>query len=442
MTARKASVVLGSEQRPGTTRTLLTEAQGGLVKRTVLPGGLRIVTEYMPTVRSAAIGIWVGVGSRDEVAAQTGSAHYLEHLLFKGTKNRSALDISSTIDRVGGEMNAFTSKEATCFYARVVDTSVPDAIDVLVDMITSATILGKDVDSERAVVLEEIAMRDDDPSDIVHEQFSAAMYGNSALGRSILGTVDNISSLSRRSIHSFYRKYYTPERMIVSVAGNVDHATIVKLVRKAFAKGGMALDGDQTPFVPTPNKVKFAMRSGEVKFTKATEQANVVIGVPGINRGDERRYVLSLLNAALGGGMSSRLFQEVREKRGLVYTVYSFAQQFQDTGMVGVYAGCNPKRLPAVQEVVADVLRDVAANGITQAELDRAKGQMQGGMVLGLEDTNSRMSRIARSEMNYGYLSSVSEVLDEVNSVTLEQVHELAHHLWSDEWLTAIVGPE
>ncbi len=442
VTSRKATVVLGSEQRPGTTRTLLTEAQGGLVKRTVLPGGLRIITEYMPTVRSAAIGIWVGVGSRDEVAAQTGSAHYLEHLLFKGTKNRTALDISSTIDRVGGEMNAFTSKEVTCFYTRVVDTSVPSAIDVLVDMITSATITPKDVDSERAVVLEEIAMRDDDPSDIVHEQFSRALYGNSALGRSILGTVDNISSLSRRSIHGFYRKYYTPDRMVVAVAGNVDHATIVKLVRKAFAQGGVDLSGDATPYVPAPNKVKFAMRSGEVKFDKATEQANIVVGVPGINRGDDRRYVLNLLNAALGGGMSSRLFQEVREKRGLVYTVYSFAQQFQDTGLVGVYAGCSPKRLPAVQEVVSDVLRDVAAHGITQDELDRAKGQMAGGMVLGLEDTSSRMSRIARNEMNYGYVSSVSEVLDEVNSVTLEQVHELAHHLWSSDWLTAIVGPD
>lgn len=442
MTTRNSRVVLGSEQRPGTTRTLLTEAQGGLVKRTVLPGGLRILTEHMPTVRSAAIGIWVGVGSRDEMAAQTGSAHYLEHLLFKGTKTRSALDISSTIDRVGGEMNAFTSKEATCFYARVVDTSVPDAIEVLVDMITSATITTKDVDSERAVVLEEIAMRDDDPSDIVHEQFSAALYGNSPLGRSILGTVDNISSLSRRSIHGFYQKYYTPDRIVVTVAGNVDHATVVKLVRKAFAKGGVALEGDATPYVPNPNRVKFARRSGEVRFTKATEQANLVVGVPGLSRGDDRRYVLSLLNAAMGGGMSSRLFQEVREKRGLVYTVYSFAQQFQDTGMVGVYAGCSPKRLPAVQEVVADVLRDVAANGITQDELDRAKGQMQGGMVLGLEDTNSRMSRMARSEMNYGYLTSVSEVLEEVNAVTLEQVHELAHHLWSDEWLTAIVGPE
>lgn len=241
-------MVLGHEQRPGTTRTLLTVEQGGLVKRTVLPGGLRIITEQMPSVRSAAIGIWVNVGSRDEVASQTGSAHYLEHLLFKGTKNRSALDISSTIDAVGGEMNAFTSKELTCFYTRVLDTSVPEAIEVLVDMITSATITSVDVDQERQVVLEEIAMRDDDPADIVHEQFSRALFGDAPLGRSILGTVENISSLSRRSIHGFYRKYYSPDRLVIAVAGNIDHAVIVKQIRRAFNLGGVDLDGEETPY--------------------------------------------------------------------------------------------------------------------------------------------------------------------------------------------------
>lgn len=435
-------MVLGHEQRPGTTRTLLTAEQGGLVKRTVLPSGLRIITEQMPSVRSAAIGIWVNVGSRDEVASQTGSAHYLEHLLFKGTKTRSALEISSTIDAVGGEMNAFTSKEVTCFYTRVLDTSVPKAIDVLVDMITSATITTEDVDQERQVVLEEIAMRDDDPADLVHEHFSKAMFGDAPLGRSILGTVENISSLSRRSIHGFYKKYYSPDRLVVAVAGNIDHATVVKLVRKAFSAGGVSLDGEVSPYVPTKSKTKISRDGGFVKFIKTTEQANVVIGVPGLDRADERRYIQSVFNAALGGGMSSRLFQEVREKRGLVYTVYSFGQQFQDSGIAGVYAGCNPKNLDQVREVVANVLDDVAANGITQVELDKAKGQVSGGMVLGLEDTSSRMSRIARSEMNNGYVPSVTEVLDRVSAVTLDEVHSLAHHLWSQERMTTVVGPE
>lgn len=442
MTSKSDRVVLGSKQPLGTTRTLLTAEQGGLVKRTVLPGGLRIITEHMPTVRSAAIGIWVNVGSRDEVASQTGSAHYLEHLLFKGTKTRSALDISSSIDAVGGEMNAFTSKEVTCFYTRVLDTSVPTAIDVLVDMITSATIATSDVDQERSVVLEEISMRDDDPSDIVHEHFAKAMFGDAPLGRSILGTVANIESLSRRSIHSFYRKYYTPDRLVVAVAGNVDHSTVVKLVRRAFAKGGMAIEGDTKPFVGSASKVKIARTTGFSKFNKVTEQANLVIGVPGIHRNDDRRFQLSVLNAALGGGMSSRLFQEVREKRGLVYSTYSFAQQYADTGVVGVYAGCQPKRLETVREVMSDVLADVAANGISQAELDRAKGQVSGSTVLGLEDTSSRMSRIARNEMNNGYVPSVTDILDEVNSVTLEEVHSLAHHLWSQEMQTVVVGPE
>jgi predicted Zn-dependent peptidase len=435
-------VVLGHEQRPGTTRTLLTAEQGGLVKRTVLPGGLRIITEQMPSVRSAAIGIWVNVGSRDEVASQTGSAHYLEHLLFKGTKNRSALDISSTIDAVGGEMNAFTSKEVTCFYTRVLDTSVPEAIEVLVDMITSATITSIDVDQERQVVLEEIAMRDDDPADIVHEQFSRALFGDAPLGRSILGTVENISSLSRRSIHGFYRKYYSPDRLVIAVAGNIDHASIVKQIRKAFNLGGVDLAGEETPYVPPKVKTKVSHTGGFVKFDKTTEQANLVIGVPGLDRGDERRYIQSVFNAALGGGMSSRLFQEVREKRGLVYTVYSFGQQFQDAGMAGVYAGCSPKNLEQVTQVITDVLDEVALNGITKAELAKAKGQVSGGMVLGLEDTSSRMSRIARSEMNHGYVPSVSQVLERISSVTLDEVQALAHHLWSQERLTAVVGPE
>ena len=442
MSARNSAVVLGHEQRPGTTRTLLTAEQGGLVKRTVLPGGLRIITEQMPSVRSAAIGIWVNVGSRDEVASQTGSAHYLEHLLFKGTKNRSALDISSTIDAVGGEMNAFTSKEVTCFYTRVLDTSVPEAIEVLVDMITSATITSIDVDQERQVVLEEIAMRDDDPADIVHEQFSRALFGDAPLGRSILGTVENISSLSRRSIHGFYRKYYSPDRLVIAVAGNIDHASIVKQIRKAFNLGGFDLAGEETPYVPPKVKTKVSHTGGFVKFDKTTEQANLVIGVPGLDRGDERRYIQSVFNAALGGGMSSRLFQEVREKRGLVYTVYSFGQQFQDAGMAGVYAGCSPKNLEQVTQVITDVLDEVALNGITKEELAKAKGQVSGGMVLGLEDTSSRMSRIARSEMNHGYVPSVSQVLERISSVTLEEVHALAHHLWSQERLTAVVGPE
>lgn len=434
-------MVLGHEQRPGTTRTLLTAEQGGLVKRTVLQGGLRIITEQMPSVRSAAIGIWVNVGSRDEVASQTGSAHYLEHLLFKGTKNRSALDISSTIDAVGGEMNAFTSKELTCFYTRVLDTSVPEAIEVLVDMITSATITSVDVDQERQVVLEEIAMRDDDPADIVHEQFSRALFGDAPLGRSILGTVENISSLSRRSIHGFYRKYYSPDRLVIAVAGNIDHAVIVKQIRRAFNLGGVDLDGEETPYVPPKVKTKVLHTGGFVKFDKTTEQANLVIGVPGLDRGDERRYIQSVFNAALGGGMSSRLFQEVREKRGLVYTVYSFGQQFQDAGMSGVYAGCSPKNLEQVTQVITDVLDEVALNGITKAELAKAKGQVSGGMVLGLEDTSSRMSRIARSEMNHGYVPSVSQVLERISAVTLEEVQELAHHLWSQERLFAVVGP-
>lgn len=441
-TTKKSAVVSGYEQRPGTTRTLLTADQGGLVKRTVLPGGLRIITEHMPTVRSATIGIWVNVGSRDEIASQTGSAHYLEHLLFKGTTTRNALEISSAIDAVGGEMNAFTSKENTCFYARVLDQNLPTAIDVLVDMITSATISSTDVDQERHVVLEEIAMRDDDPSDLVHEHFAQQMFGDTPLGRSILGTSENIAQLSRRSIHGFYRKYYTPDRLVVAVAGNVNHAQVVRLVRQAFERGSVELSGDHHPYLAKQTKAQVNRAGGNVHFVKITEQANVVIGVPGLTRTDERRYVQSVLNSVLGGGMSSRLFQEVREKRGLVYSVYSFAQQFHDAGIAGVYAGCNPKKLPEVLDVCSDVLSNIAEHGITAEELQRAKGQVSGGLVLGLEDSSSIMSRIARNELTQGSLPSVSDILNRVQDVTLEDVQSLAHHLWSQPWLTAVVGPE
>ena len=237
--------------------------------------------------------------------------------------------------------------------------------------------------------------------------------------------------------------------VVLQVVAHLVHAgdvlavdVIVKLVRKAFAKGGMDLDGDTTPYVGTKSKVKIARTASFNKFNKVTEQANLVIGVPGIDRNDVRRFQMTVLNAALGGGMSSRLFQEVREKRGLVYSTYSFSQQYADTGVVGVYAGCQPKRLDAVREVMSDVLADIAANGITQEELERAKGQVTGGTVLGLEDTSSRMSRIARNEMNNGFVPSVSDILDEVNAVTLDQVRTLAHHVWSQEMQTVVVGPE
>ena len=427
------------EQAAGSTRTLLVE-DGARVRRTVLPGGLRVVTENVPGVRSAAFGIWVGVGSRDETPAQAGAAHYLEHLLFKGTARRSALDISASLDAVGGEMNAFTSKEYTCFYARVLDADLPLAVDVISDLVTSALLRAHDVESERDVILEEIAMRDDDPGDLVHEEFADAMFGPTPLGRPILGTVDTIESITPRAIRGFYKRQYRPENMVVSAAGNVDHAAVVRLAKKAFGAAGF-LDGDAEPALPRTGSFR-TRGAGDVRvLSKTTEQANVVLGVPGVARDDDRRFALGVLNAALGGGMSSRLFQEIREKRGLAYSVFSFASHYADTGMFGVYAGCMPKKVDEVLAISRDELAKVARDGLTAEELGRGKGQVRGGLVLGLEDTGSRMSRIGKAELLAGDLWSTADVLAAIDDVTVDDVREIAGGLLEVTPTLAVIGP-
>ncbi len=436
---RSHRVPSARDQKPGSTRTLLDE-DGARVRRTVLPGGLRVVTENLPGVRSAAFGIWVGVGSRDETPAQAGAAHYLEHLLFKGTERRSALDISAAIDAVGGEMNAFTSKEYTCFYARVLDVDLPLAVDVVSDLVTSALLRAKDVDGERDVILEEIAMRDDDPGDLVHEEFADAMFGRTPLGRPILGTVETIESITPRAIRAFYRRQYRPENIVVSATGNVDHVTVVRLVRKAFGPAGF-LDGDAVPAVPRAGEFR-TRGAGDVRvLTKTTEQANIVLGVPGIARDDDRRFALSVLSSALGGGMSSRLFQEIREKRGLAYSVFSFASHYADTGQFGVYAGCMPKKVDEVLAVCRDELVKVAASGLTDEELQRGKGQMRGGLVLGMEDTGSRMSRIGKAELLTGDLWSTADVLAAIEAVTIDDVKAIADSLLEVTPTLAVIGP-
>ena len=424
------------------TRTLHKGQDGSVVKRTVLPCGLRIVTEAVPTMRSVALGVWVGVGSRDESGKQAGASHYLEHLLFKGTKQRSALEISSAIDRLGGEINAFTAKEFTCFYARVLDVDLPVAMDVVVDLVLSSTITGPDFEAERGVILEEIAMHDDDPGDVVHDTFASTMFGDTPLGRPILGTVDSIESLGRDTVRRYYRRWYRPEHMVVAAAGNLDHSAVVRMVKKAFAAGGADLgdDGERTAAVrrvqPKPR------RSGGVAvIPRSTEQVNLVLGVPGVDRSDPRRFALGVLNAALGGGMSSRLFQEVREKRGLAYSVYSYHSQYSDAGLFGVYAGCMPKKVDDVLDLCRAELQRVCHRGVTAEELDRGKGQLRGSLVLGMEDTSSRMNRIGKSELVYGEMLSLDEVLDRIDAVTLGDVHEVASELLAVPPTLAVIGP-
>ena len=411
------------------------------VRKTVLPSGLRIVTEEIPGVRSAAYGIWVNVGSRDESPKVAGASHFLEHLLFKGTKTRSALDISSSIEAVGGEMNAFTSKEYTCFYARVIDTDLPLAIDVISDLITSSVARAEDVESERKVVLEEISMRDDDPSDLVHELFGETFYGDTPLGRPILGTVESIKSLSRNSIFNYYKKRYLPQDIVVAIAGNIKHQKVVDHVIRAMSQDSF-LDTPKEAFKIRSNSPARRSQNREIGvMNRKTEQAHLFLGMPGVARDDHRRFAMGVLSAALGGGMSSRLFQEIREKRGLAYSVYSYAQQYAGSGFIGFYAGCNPSKATEVVSIMRDVLHDVASNGLTHEELIRAQGAVRGALVLSQEDTGSRMSRIGKSELVYGEIMTFDQILKAVADVTSADIRALAAEILHSAPTLAVVGP-
>ncbi len=410
------------------------------VRRTVLPSGLRIVTEEVSSVRSAAVGIWVNVGSRDETPAVAGASHFLEHLLFKGTTRRTALEISSSIESVGGEMNAFTGKEYTCFYARVIDTDLPMAVDVVCDLITSSLVTATDVDAERKVVLEEIAMRDDDPSDLVHDLFSDAYYGDTPLGRAILGSVESINEMSRRSVFNYYKKRYIPQDLVVAVAGNIKHKTVVDMVEKALSRDGF-LDVTGEPQVRPNKAIKVKEQRSVGLLTRKTEQAHMFYGLAGVSREDDRRFTMGILSAALGGGMSSRLFQEIREKRGLAYSVYSYAQQFAGSGLLGFYAGCHPTKAIEVVEIIREVLHDVAENGMSAEEISRAKGAVKGSLVLSQEDSGSRMSNIGKSEIVYGEVMSFDEILKRISDVTPVAVRQLAGEILLQRPTLALVGP-
>src|SRR5579864_7455296 len=385
------------------------------VSRTILPGGLRVVSEFLPSVRSVALGIWVGVGSRDEDVAHAGATHYLEHLLFKGTARRTALEISAEMDAVGGEMNAFTAKEYTCYYARVLDADLPLAVDILSDMVARSLVTPKDVDAERNVVLEEIAMNEDDPSDTAHEAFTARLFGDTPLGRPILGTADSINAITREQIFEHYQARYTPEHLVVAAAGNLDHERLVQLVAEAF---GPALARVAEPAPPRLNGSHpgfgAAAGVGTTLISRGIEQANLVLGCEALARTDERRFALGVLNAAFGGGMSSRLFQEVREKRGLA---------------------------DAVLAICRDEIARVVEDGLTDAELTRGKGQVRGSIVLSLEDPSSRMSRLGKAELVYPRLEPVDEVLAAIEAVTHDDVREIAAQVLTRPKALAVVGP-
>lgn len=429
------------QNQPGDTLVHGTDG-GSVVRRSVLPGGVRVLTEAMPGQRSATIGFWVGVGSRDEAPGQHGSTHFLEHLLFKGTKRRTALEIASAFDEVGGESNAATAKESTCYFARVLDSDLPMAIDVIADMITGAVLDPAEMEQERDVILEEIAMDSDDPTDVAHENFVAAVLGPHPLGRPIGGTPAAIRAVARDSVWEHYRRYYRPDELVITAAGGLEHDVVCRLVVDALHAAGWALEPTAAPVERrSTERAEITGTAGLHVVKRAVEQANIIMGCPTIVATDDRRYVMSVLNAVLGGGMSSRLFQEIREKRGLVYSTYSFASSYADAGYFGMYAGCTPSKVRQVLDLLGVELDKLAEGGISDDELRKAVGQLCGGIVLALEDTGSRMSRLGRAELVSGEYQDIDETLRLIKAVTAQEVQDLAKELAAAPRTITVVGP-
>ncbi|MBC7375206.1 MAG: insulinase family protein [Frankiales bacterium] len=410
---------------------------GALPRRSVLPGGLRVVSERVPGLRSVALGIWVGVGSRDERASQHGCSHFLEHLLFKGTARRSALQISSMMDAVGGEMNAFTTREATCFHARVLSGDLPLAVDVVTDLVTASLVSAADVEVERGVILEELAMNDDDPDDGVHDLFARALWGDSALGRTVLGTAESITAMTRSQIVGFYRRRYDLSRMVVTASGDVEHDQLLALVSAAF---GARLDGPAEPAPLRPVAPAPAVAARVLQQERDTEQVHLVLGTSGLRYGDPRIEALQVLSGGLGGGMSSRLFQSVREQRGLAYSVHTVTSSYADTGLFGVYAGCAPAKLEQVVDLVRAELAAVAENGLTEEEVRRAQAPMRAAMVLDLEDSGSRMLRLGYAELLDGELLTIDAELARIEAVTPDDVRAVAADVLSRPLSLALIG--
>ncbi len=412
-----------------------------LVRRTVLRNGVRILTEQVPGARSATLGYWVAVGSRDETPETYGSTHFLEHLLFKGTPSRGALDIAISFDSVGGEHNAMTAKEYTCYYAKVQDRDLPMAVEVISDMFTSSLLDPDEFETERGVILEELAMADDDSADVTGERFFEAVFGEHPLGRPIGGSAATINAATRSAVWDHYRANYRGKDLVVTAAGAVDHDELVAQVTSALVRAGWDPEAGESPVERRSALPELIERGSALHIVqRPIEQANVLIGVAGLSATDERRATLTVLNSIFGGGMSSRLFQEVREKRGLAYSVYSFAPSYSDAGVVGFYAGCSPAKVTAVADVLLGEFQRLARDGVSDDEVRRAAGQLSGASALALEDSDTRMSRLGRSEITLGEFVDFDESLRRIARVTPEGVRELARELVSRPLSIAAVG--
>jgi predicted Zn-dependent peptidase len=411
------------------------------ISRTEFTSGLRVVTERMPSVRSVSIGVWVLAGSRDERPAISGHCHFLEHLLFKGTERRSALDIAEAFDAVGGDVNAFTAKEYTCYYARVLDRDLEMAVDHLADMTQHSVIAGGDLAAEADVILSEIDMHEDSPEDLVHDVFTEALWPGHPLGRPILGTKDRIKAATRASVRGFYRRHYVPGRMVIAAAGNVRHDALLSMLSDRMDTGRpIGARGRSAKELRTSRRPPRPSGHGAIR-RKPVEQAHVVLGTNGLRRMDPDRFAFLIVNTVLGGGMSSRLFQEIREKRGLAYTAYSYHSQYTEAGVFSAYAGTTPAKADEVVRLMRREVEDVRDGGITAEEFERAKSHVKGSTVLSLEDPGGRMSRLGKSEVAHGEILTLDETLRRVDAVTLADARAVAQGVLSQPMTLAVVGP-
>ncbi len=404
-------------------------------QRTTLDNGIRIITERMPHVRSVTIGFWVGVGARDEPQEISGISHFIEHMLFKGTASRTARQIAEVFDSMGGELNAFSAKEYTCYYAKILDSDLDRAIELITDMIFNPLLESKDIDSERKVILEEISMHEDTPDDIVHDLFATALWETHPLGQSVLGQLNVVKTLRRDEINAFYGQYYQPGDIVVAAAGNVDHEHLATLIDR-FTEGRNGKDRvERHQLLPE-------VRPHLAVYKRQTEQAHIVIGTEGLPRNHPDRFVFAIIDNLLGGGMSSRLFQKIREEKALAYSIFSYHSMFTETGMMSIYAGCNPANAQLVMDLIQEEIHDLLERGIKDEELTRAKGHIKGNLVLGLEDSSGRMTRLGKSELCRGEILSLDELIERVDIVTRDRVEELTQRLFGPgRFVVTILGP-
>jgi predicted Zn-dependent peptidase len=400
---------------------------------TTLPNGLRVISQDMPSVRSASIGMWVDTGSRDEEPVEAGASHFLEHLLFKGSEQMSAHYISEAFDAVGARHNAFTSKEYTCFWARARDADLPLAIDILAEMLQRPAFREAEIDSERHVVLEEINMNEDDPTDVAHEMFMASLWDGHPLAPPILGTRESITEMTRESISRYWARRYSPYSVVVAAAGRIDHEDLVASIEKVMG------DWEGAPF---DRSWVDPVSASRVNVTRRdTEQAHLVLGGLGLKRDDERRWPLTVIDHVLGGGMSSRLFREIREERGLAYAVHSFRMGFFEAGSIAVYVGTTPNQAPEVLKLVRSEFDKLLDSGLTAEELERAKGHVKGALALSLEDANSRMTRLGRNEITGVEHLSVDDVVARIEAVTADEALSVAREVYGGPYILGAVGP-